>query len=988
MKNVHLRSALRQPLRTALLILLLAAVGFVFFSQVLQHRASAETVEQYSATFHAYGGLKAPESWISVLPADEVIRQSTYVKYTDPRYMYAGFMKDTYNVDILGDDPSTGISSNSCIFVQGVFNNTASDGVLTFSDVSLLCGMPEMLEGDRLSVQFSDAQRGDSAESLTAGQTYFFACNVSTDFVNYPYGYIYTLKRLGDSDTYFFPLEYGAQLDLDDPRLSGVADDMQVTELNTHAVRTYCTKDMDAICDINKYVRPNKGRILTYEDYESRSPVCVISWDMATRRGISVGDMLTVTLSTFDDDYANLPYINLPSERETDWRSADTLTLDLEVVGLVQVNRSSIKPSYEHSMIFIPTSLVPDTWHEAKDYAQDEWYSFELNSPGDREAFLQENSRTLREMGYTLTVEENVYWDAFQDTAGALVDSTLTGAQLFGAALAAAGGIVILLYVIFRRRDMAIQRALGVPRRRVTWQAWYTLALLGVAALAAGGAGAYQYGMKQVRDLLWKLRTGGAVTVTFSEGHMAVLVVLAWTVLCCAGLTAIWMVVRRPALVQLQGGNTAAAQRRASIVIPVERAPSAGRSIEWIPVASTVPLAHPAKGRFSPRALLRFWWRQLLRSPGRSLLAVVLAGVFTLAIGYLNWNITDTENQMDQLLHTIEVDGELLNSGGYVLYGARFSGKTVQLLEESGYLQDMLLEGSGQAHVQAKEGASAVTFRATANPEQLKGVEDGTLEFVDVLSSTPVSSLGGRSSCALLEEGLAGALGAAPLDQITVTLPDGTAQKYTVIGLFRNQSTVDDYGLLIGLEDLRDQAGRGTYIPGYARVEFTVDPQWNGELDTFKDAAAKAIRSREAEYPAAELYLNDSTLTLAVQPLGETAKLLAILFPAAIVVSLLAAAGLALLMVIQTARTTAMLRVLGVPRRYTVVLAVLDQIALTVLGAGLGTAAALGVAGEGFRWQLSLALAGLYVLAAMAGAGVAAAVMTARNPLALLQVKE
>ena len=133
---------------------------------------------------------------------------------------------------------------------------------------------------------------------------------------------------------------------------------------------------------------------------------------------------------------------------------------------------------------------------------------------------------------------------------------------------------------------------------------------------------------------------------------------------------------------------------------------------------------------------------------------------------------------------------------------------------------------------------------------------------------------------------------------------------------------------------------------------------------------------------------------MAIAPLENSAELMQVLYPVTLVLSLLVAAGLAVLFVMTSAKEAAIMRVLGTSRlRSRVVLAL--QTAFTSLG-GLAVGF-LGVLVYTARTRPDLFanLAGasgfcavLYLLAAIAGSAASASVVTGRNPLELLQVKE
>ena len=128
---------------------------------------------------------------------------------------------------------------------------------------------------------------------------------------------------------------------------------------------------------------------------------------------------------------------------------------------------------------------------------------------------------------------------------------------------------------------------------------------------------------------------------------------------------------------------------------------------------------------------------------------------------------------------------------------------------------------------------------------------------------------------------------------------------------------------------------------------------------------------------------------MAVAPLERALELMRMLYPVVLVLSVLTAAGVAVLFVLLSAKDAAILRIQGTTKVRTTAVFVLQQ-GLPVL-AGL----VLGVAGS-FLWGgarpalagAALGRAALYLTAAVLGTVLCAASILRKNPLELLQVKE
>ena len=119
-----------------------------------------------------------------------------------------------------------------------------------------------------------------------------------------------------------------------------------------------------------------------------------------------------------------------------------------------------------------------------------------------------------------------------------------------------------------------------------------------------------------------------------------------------------------------------------------------------------------------------------------------------------------------------------------------------------------------------------------------------------------------------------------------------------------------------------------------------------------------------------------------------------VLYPVTLLLSLLTTAGIAVLFVMTSAREAAIMRVLGTTKRCSATMLALQNVLTSLAGLLLGLLGILAYTGRmqpellaSFAWT-SVVCALLYLLATVTSAGVSSMVVTSRNPLELLQVKE
>ncbi len=107
--------------------------------------------------------------------------------------------------------------------------------------------------------------------------------------------------------------------------------------------------------------------------------------------------------------------------------------------------------------------------------------------------------------------------------------------------------------------------------------------------------------------------------------------------------------------------------------------------------------------------------------------------------------------------------------------------------------------------------------------------------------------------------------------------------------------------------------------------------------------------------------LRDSELTQAIQPLRKNLSLMRLLYPITQAVAALVSAALAMLLLAQRAKDTAILRVLGISRSQTRWMLGVEPVLAALLGAGLGVLVAFLILGRQALGTSCLISLGLYL---------------------------
>ena len=171
----------------------------------------------------------------------------------------------------------------------------------------------------------------------------------------------------------------------------------------------------------------------------------------------------------------------------------------------------------------------------------------------------------------------------------------------------------------------------------------------------------------------------------------------------------------------------------------------------------------------------------------------------------------------------------------------------------------------------------------------------------------------------------------------------------------------------------------------YSVADFVLDPALNRNLDTFRTEAEQMIQDDTKSLLPLNLVIWDEELRMVVQPMEKNLTLMQVLYPIAQTVAFFAAGVVALLLLLQEAKTAAILRVLGIPTRTVQRMLGRELLILGVVGVSMGILVALLLG----KWSTQLLLcAVIYFLGLAVGTIVGCMAITKKKPLELLQVKE
>ncbi len=826
----------------------------------------------------------------------------------------------------------------------------------------------------------------------------------------------------------FYPVPENGEIDWSDPVLTGVEEELQVCREELSALMVYARRAMDIMPETqpDQDIYLVDGRWLTYEDTAAQNRVCVIHEEMANLRGLSIGDTITLKLRDVED--IQYGYIWFPDSGYLP--PYETATETFQIVGTYNFVRPGLeRPEYtvRRNYIWIPESAVPENFNAFAHLLNASSIYFALTSPKVTEEFLADTHDALAAMTLQVTMQDNG-WEDFQAAVKPMLQSSLYNLIIFGLILLTALCLVAFFYLRARKRDVAIARALGVPAGMCVWQGALPLALIGLAGTAGGTLLGWQYALNRGAKTLASLSAYGEVAAEFALPRYWLAAIfggifLLFFLLALGGMV---FLSRKPTLELLQGNvqvkqkEEKAAQMAALDTMPkTAGAMATGRGTGTLPAAPK----RPAKRALGVAHTLRFVGCYIRRSKVKSALVLLLAALFTVGLAAIRLSILQSSARVDELFNTVSVEMSLMrqNSTDYVMGGGFVAQKAVDNILSSGFAKNVYLEGQcAVMSMQITEESDSPDAPGTTDSWSSDGAAALMVSFSDLEkfqsvgsgSEIEISYHDGWDAGMFAQDwsgsGALPMLVPAPLYESMHIQPNGNValdilwedtgvfhvRVLKVAGTYTGALTINGGGsdrlYLLTPASVMDEV-MGDHI-AYSTARFALEPSWNRELDTVYAAVEEILEAPGAGLIPLRPMIWDEELTQAVEPLEDSIRLMEMLYPVALALSLLAALGVSALLILTEAREAAIMRVLGTTKLRSRIILVLQIIFVVLAGLMIGLAASFAWAGSmGLAWAtagLSLLCAAAYLLCASAGSAAGAVIVTNRPPLELLQVKE
>ena len=795
------------------------------------------------------------------------------------------------------------------------------------------------------------------------------------DYVGYVPESLFHLFNVGDDSLigwwpYFVDITDLPENWLETDQFADLRELIRVTNDDIHTFDVVYGDDMAAqrrvaegrmVCD--------EGRFITPED--AGQPVCVVNGDLLETCGLKVGDTITLNLGNYlSEQYAPLGAVAVTRGRQNTAYTEQTFTIigswrDLNEGNHVFRDRFWC---WSDNAIFVPSAFLPECRNaEGHEFKPSE-VSFIVDDAEKIIPFMEECLPLLDEMGLTYVFSDGGWASVGQDLMQAR-SIALVKLLVFGSAAAFAMVLTVWLFIGRKKREYAIYRALGMPKREASMQLYMPFLMLGGVSAVIGAVAARVFSLRQLAkaqaealdETAIHTPAGPALYILGTVCFLAVLAAFAW-----GGI----LLIRRRSILELLRADGG---RREKIIQEPE-------NVDF-PEPGAEHILRNLGGSRSRNWGWRYLRRLLGRNLGRSALSLVLAVLLAFAFGL----VTVLRGIYAEAYQNIEVKPVL--SGG-------LSYERAVKIAESGYVRDPYYEYVAQDGMIEMEPSVVILTnrldrRVTEPVAWLSGWDEEkalhTDEKVLVMYASHAKALGvSLGDNVRLNEmnwwNNVTALGLDPLKPGETDMERRDARRpfFQVVGII--QSNTDNRTVFLSTD-------------AQWKVRFLVPKL---ELDiaeyTLTDYHQTAAFS---DYVKGQLDKNQTAVKFTMDTsyadrIYKIHRLIESLYPLAVAAALLLGGVLPGLIVLHSSKEISILRALGVRAKDCVLLYTLAQVLCALAGLVLGVAMVLVV----LHPELSSVIVpfAVYVAAHLTacaiGSGIFAWLCARKHVLAQLQAKE
>ena len=1020
-KSLTIKMLLRSPMKTLLTFLLIVAASFALFSRVTDYAVTGREATKVRDSYYGVAALdnRAPyifltddeNAWMQMFsgentewPSEEQLEEFASlpgVTLADTRYMTAGLIEDYKRLHSVEDNMQR---IDWCV-IEGTYNGyeeiVMETGEIVEGEVTLKLDDAVMLAGEMDSevgrhVEIVALTR-DMWEKNPYPKEYFDSLEKGTRclVVAYSLGGRELVKNSGEKD--FCILDGAGEDYLDTEEFSYYKGLVDAINLSVYTHDIVYTADTRAIPRFNGGgMEIARGRGLRAGDADA----CVVNELLLDTYGLSIGDRISVRLGDrlFHQSGQNGTRVN-SGEEISDFSDA----VELEIVGAYRIldsadtRNSESEWSYSQSTVFVPDSLLSAEIPADYETAAGE-FSVLIEDAGDIRAFREAAEPAAEEMGVSLVFSDGGWLAverSFEDAQAAML--LTTALYLAGAGLALL--LAVYLFVGRNGQAYAVMRAMGVPGKKAGTSIIFPFAVLSALAMPIGGIVGVSYVADTAGSALGDMAEGMSNSyvpdTALPAGAVFVCIILELAYVTLTALFFLRKMKKTPPLELLAGQHSAGRKpfrEKTAYYGTGDRVLKTGTSVletgglhfpdgydvTKLPSAGEMP---ECQRHSAFRHTAGYSLRHIRRDVGRTAVSILLAAVLLAGIGM---SVLSRVKYQDMFL-SVDVEGKAL----------QYTSESVTELSKSDLMDNFYYYGSFNVCINGLSQNAPMVFTNDMERYLSGGC---TVSYADGYDS---SSMEGTGPLCLVSSGIAERLGINPGDKISLLPYDnylawesGTVDKEKLDRITREKTREF---LVVGIVETNDaRAGIFANINYSAETlygqpfpiehtEFTLSD--NRRLEELEELLQERKREDRKMYSPLASFRID---TAKFEDIGRLCGLLESVFPIAVASALFMGLFGPGLVMMQSVREAALLRVLGVTKKRARCMLVFEQILLCMTGillAGCGLYLYSPALFARSAQTLAICFV-LYFLGCFCGAAAASVHMTRGRIMELLQVKE
>ncbi len=516
--NVYLVTMKRSVGKACILLVLLILASNLFASRWGEFIQMQNMITSASEFYRPIGTLNTQGVDELLSTGVKMIEESPYVDFVDKREKYFAALEGIYNVDteaLLAESPfyamQTNIHNSDFLFYGELVKvdscvrktNNYSVGAVEFPAYELIFKVKEVVAGypdyaktgDIVRVYYHITEENEESFALSdlhPGDLYFIKSYFDSFFlfddenIEQQPRNILTMKPINE-ECWYIQIPEEERIDFDLPTWKAFREELEKQEINRHAVNVTATKDMSKIPlfqeESNTYFLA-AGRFINRDDDMEQNAVCVIRKELAEKRGLKIGDKITLNFIKLDtEDYLYL-YIN---GNDNSWKENESTQMEYEIVGTFGAYPSDYhfdETTYFFNEVYIPESQIPNNIRKDNISLSSADFSFVLNNANEQDKFMAEAGKQLSEAGIEVRFVGRDSTD-FWNSASMMKQAAILNAILFTIIFILILLAAIYYYIRIQSKNIAIQRALGIEEKVVLKQFMKPmLFLIGLASIS------------------------------------------------------------------------------------------------------------------------------------------------------------------------------------------------------------------------------------------------------------------------------------------------------------------------------------------------------------------------------------------------------------------------------------------------------------------------------------------------------------------------